>query len=358
MTRRRLLTVAYSLGCVLLVVGGLTAAKAVGDKGEPAPEAAKSSGAKKLVCLGFADTDDPIIRIYPDNFPQPVKVTKVLVPEGAVVKAGQPLLAFDDRIAKLRIEEAEAGVAAAKQEKVKAQAAVDSHVPQVNALNNELSAEAEKLKAKQSELAETQRLFKIMGQKTQNELEAAEAAVKAAEFMLDSVRWKLKGLKDHNPQYLVDLADAGVKRAESVLEQAKYGAEQYACNAPANGKIIRSFASDGMTFGPHSREPAFWFIKDTPLIFRCEVNQEFARRVTKGMTGRIEDDADPSLTWKGKVVRIADQYLLKRSGGGAGPDMIQMSSEERVLECILSIELAPNEAPPRYGQKLKVTLGE
>jgi hypothetical protein len=33
-------------------------------------------------------------------------------------------------------------------------------------------------------------------------------------------------------------------------------------------------------------------------------------------------------------------------------------SDERVLECQVSIEVGPGEAPPRYGQKVRVTLGE
>ena len=33
-------------------------------------------------------------------------------------------------------------------------------------------------------------------------------------------------------------------------------------------------------------------------------------------------------------------------------------NDERVLECQVSIDLAPGEAPPRFGQKVRVTLGE
>lgn len=358
MSRRRLLTICYSLGLASLAVSLLVAAKGSGDaKPESAEPARPASNGKRLVCLGFADTDDPIIRIYPDNFPQPTKVTKVLVAEGAAVKSGQKLLALDDRIALKKVEEATIGVEAAKQERAKAEAMFKAHLPQVNSAKSEYLSKEQDLNTKKTELVETQRLFKIGGQKNESELEAAASAVKAASFMLESARWKLKGLEDHNPRFLIDLADAGVKRAENVLEQAKLAAESYSCNAPADGKIIRSFASDAMVFGPHSREPAFWFIRDTPLIFRCEVNQEFARRVSKGQVGKLEDDADPTQVWKCKVLRVSEQYLTKRSAGGAGPDLLQVN-DDRVLECITTIEVGPNELPPRYGQKLKVTLGE
>lgn len=359
MTRRRLLTVAYTSGVVVLAVGFLTAAKEIGDKGAPAPaEPARPTTGKKLVCLGTADTDDQMVRIYPDNFPQPTKVTKVLVAEGDSVAAGQSLLELDDQLAKLRIAEAEAGVAAAKQEKAKAEAALKAHEPQVNAANNELSAKSEELAAKKFALTEAKRVYGLMNPTDAGkaDLDAADANVKAAEFMLEAARWKLKALRDHNQQYLVELAQVGVTAAENKLAQAKYAAEQYVCKAPAAGRIIRSFASEGMSFGPASREPAFWFIKATPLVLRCEVNQEFARRVAKGQTGRIVDDADPSLEWKGKVLKISEQYLTKRTGGG-GMEMFA-ASDERVLECIVSIDLGPNELPPRYGQKLRVTLGE
>lgn len=359
MTRRRLLTISYSLGALLLVIGFLTAAKEVekpDTKSKEAPVTSTATPTKKLVCLGYADTEDPIVRIFPDNFPQPCKVTKVLAFEGDHVKAGQPLLELDDRIPKLRIQEAASGMAAADQEKAKAQATFDGHEPQVNSANFELSAKEEELKTKKSELAEIQRLFNLMN-KNKADLEAAESAVKAAEFMLESARWKLKGLRDLNPKFLVLLAEAGIKRSQALHEQAKLASEQFSCKAPADGIIIRSFSSDGMIFGPHSREPAFWFIKSTPLIVRCEVNQEFARRIAKGMQGKIEDDADPSQSWKGKVIRVSDHYLSKRSGGGSGSEIMQIS-DDRVLECLVSIELAPKEKAPRYGQKLKVSFSD
>ncbi len=359
--KRRILTVAYSVGAVALIVGFLTAAKEVADKGAPAPapEPARPSNGKKMVLIGYADNLDAIVRIYPDNFPQPCKVTKVLIAEGDTVRAGQPLLELDDRYVQLKIAEAVTGVEAAKQEKVKAEAAVKGQEPQVNAANNELSSKTEELNAKKVTLEEEKRAAGLMNMTAaiKAALDTAEANVKAAEFMLEASRWKVKGLKDHNPKYLVDLAEAGVKAAENKLDQAKYAAEQYFCKAPADGRIIRSFASEGMMFGPATREPAFWFIKNTPLILRCEVNQEFARRVAKGTAGRIEDDADPTLAWKGKVVRISDQYLAKRAGGGNGAVLFQ-ASDDRILECIVSIDLGPNDTPPRYGQKLRVTLGE
>ena len=113
--------------------------------------------------------------------------------------------------------------------------------------------------------------------------------------------------------------------------------------------------SDGHTFHPTSRDPAFWFLKDGPLIVRAEVTQEFARRVVLGKAATIEDEADSQQTWKGRVSKISDQFLPKRQGGTTAFDFMPVS-DDRVLECQISIDLAPGEAGPKYGQKVRISL--
>ena len=49
-----------------------------------------------------------------------------------------------------------------------------------------------------------------------------------------------------------------------------------------------------------SREPAFWFVKEGPLVVRAEVTPEFAGRVAEGRTATIEDESDDRQRWKGR----------------------------------------------------------
>ena len=87
---------------------------------------------------------------------------------------------------------------------------------------------------------------------------------------------------------------------------------------------------------------------------RAEVTQEFAGRIVKGQPATIQDDSDSSQTWKGRVTKTGDQFLPKRAGAGIFDFM--PTSDDRVLECQISIDVASGEAGPKFGQKVRVTL--
>jgi multidrug resistance efflux pump len=353
--KRRITTLAAVVGLAALSVTVLVAAREAGDKSHDSP-VKPANGLKKLVCIGHVDVKDRVVAIYPDNFPQPAKVTEVLVKEGATVTAKQPLLKFDNEMLVLKVQEAEAAMKAASADQEKADAMIRAHQSQVVVLEKELLAEEAKLDAKKKLLEETRRAVKL-GQRNPVELEEPEAAVKAADFTLIAARLKWDNAKVEEPTYLRRAAEASLRRAEVLKAQAEHARDQMVCKAPANGRIIRSFVSEGHLFGPASRDPAFWFLKEGPPIIRAEVTQEFANRVTEGQSAKIEDEADPKQFWKGKVVKVPDQFLPKRFGNTGLVDLMPVN-DERVLECQVSIELGPGETPPRYGQKVRVTLGE
>ena len=351
----RVSMIAVLFGTVALGVAVLTAAKEASDKAADTPAKAPTGG-KKLVCLGTADTDEGIVPIFPENFPAHSKVTKVLVKVGDVVKADQLLLEFDMRLVAFKVEQAEMAVAIAKLEATKGDVAVKVREALLNAADSELGAQQKALEQKQAELVEYKRLYTIMD-KNKADLEAKEAEIKSQELKLLAAKWSQQAAKANDPTPGINVAKETVKRYELLVNEAKLGVEYLACKAPGEGIIVRSFVTGGMTFGPQTREPAFWFLRTAPPIVRAEVAQEFARRISPGLTAKIEDEADPSQTWTGKVTKVRDQFLPKRPTGG-GADFLQ-ASDERVLECLVSIDAVAAGTPlPRYGQKLRVTIGE
>lgn len=343
-----------AIGGVGLVA--LTAAREANEKTPEQPPPRQPSTSKRLVCLGTIDTEGPIVRIFPDNFPIPSKVTAVKVNEGDTVKAGQPLIELDTELLKLKLTEAENAIAEAKAAKGKAVAMVDGYPSMVESADKKLLARREELKAAENLLLELERAV-MFKQKSQAELDEGKAKVAAAKLNIESAQADLDGLKKVGaPTYLVDQADRTIDRLETMKRQAQHAIDQFTCKAPADGRILRSFVSEGLTFGPHSKDPAFWFIKKGPLVVRAEVAQEFARRVTLGAVAKIEDEADPTQSWKGKVTKVGDQFLPKRNIG-ATVDLLTQS-DERVLECLLAVEVPPGVAAPKYGQKVRVSLGE
>src|SRR5262245_1437337 len=134
---RRIVFFAALLGLGAAAVTFLGAAKLGGgeapEKG-PTPTAVKNSAneaANGTVCLGTVDREDRAFGLFPDNFPQPSKVAKVLVSEGKEVKRDEALLELnivpDKSLALLTVEEAKAGVDAAEALLVQAQKAAEAH---------------------------------------------------------------------------------------------------------------------------------------------------------------------------------------------------------------------------------------
>jgi multidrug resistance efflux pump len=353
MNRNRIFSVVAVLAVAGLGLTALMAAREVGDKTTDPPAKPVVAG-KKLVCQGSIDTDDRITSIFPVNFPMSSRVIAVLVKEGDMVTAEQPLLKLDKELLDLKVNEAADLIAAANAEAEKAEALIRAHRSRLEVLDLELSAEEAKLEAKKKELDEAKRAVKN-GQRNSVELEAPEAAVKAADLTLRAKRLELDLAKPESPIYLRSQAKANQGHAEILKREAERARDQMSCKAPTDGKIVRSFVSEGSTFTIQSREPAFWFLKKGPLIVRAEVTQEFARRIVKGQTATVQDESDSKQEWRGKVVKVGDHFLSKRQGNTGLLDFMP-TSDDRVLECIISLE--PVAEMPRFGQKVRVTLGE
>lgn len=355
MTRNRVVTALVLVGLVGVGLTLLAAARQPGD-GAPAPARPSVSATdRQLVCLGTVDTEDKMIAIYPDNFPQPSQVTKVLVREGDEVKEGQELLKLDTEMYQLKVAEAEAGIKEANGKLAQARAMIRAHGEQMKVLEKELDAKAAELEARKAELQQSERAVKA-GDKNPVELEVPKANVKAADLTLLAARIKLDAAKTEVPNYLEDLANAGLARAQELKRQAERARDQMTCKAKADGRIIRSFVSEGSQFGPIARgEPAFWFVKKGPLLVRADVAQEFAGRIVKGKAAIIQDESDDKQTWAGRVTKVGDQFLPKRQTSGSAVDIFPVN-DDRVLECIVSLDLAPGQTGPRFGQKVRIKI--
>jgi hypothetical protein len=139
------------------------------------------------------------------------------------------------------------------------------------------------------------------------------------------------------------------------LKKAQHALDPLIMKAPDDGIILRSHVGVGTSFGPQTREPAFLFQPKSPLIVRAEVEQEFAHRVGVNQSAIVRDYTNSGLSWKGKVVRIADAFLPKRT---AAPNELALAAvpDSAVLECIVMVE-AKDGPPLRVGQRVRVHLG-
>jgi multidrug resistance efflux pump len=364
------------MGAVIVAVTFLGVAKISGDekpsKELPRASTPKAGSTRGVVVFGNVDVDrgPGLVQVFPENFPQPSTVTKVLVQEGQTVEEGQALAELDPVLADIKVAEARQGVAKAKAAQARAQALLDQaklaeqgHTVLVAAQQLTINAKESDVQAAKIELEDKKsKLFRSAKVEMDPEIAAAEKKLEGAQRLLDSEKKKLEGLQQFNPTPKKKAeADAGVAEAkaavglqEAQLQEAEYGRGLMTLKARIAGKVVRSFVTEGVTFGAQTKQPAFLIQPKGPLIVRAEVDQEFASRVAKGQDAVIRDDGNPDLKWSGKVIRVSDSFLPKRSGN---PEGLVISDQTRVLECVVSISAGESDYPVRVGQRVKVSIG-
>jgi hypothetical protein len=123
--------------------------------------------------------------------------------------------------------------------------------------------------------------------------------------------------------------------------------------APGDGTILRINTAVGAVIGPQTRQAPVQFVPAEPRLVRAIVEQEFAHRVHMDQPAVIEDEANSAITWTGKVKRLAEAFLPRRTTG----DGLSLTngSETQYLEFLVDLNPSPN--PPKLGQRVRVSLG-
>jgi multidrug resistance efflux pump len=353
--RPRLLMAAVALGLVGLLVSVLGAGRglptgsgAEGDK-PPPPDSAPGEDLTQAVCLGYVDVEGGIVSISPTVAG---RVAEVCIGENdGMVPAGSTLLKLEDDLARWQLEEAEASVKAAETQLTEARKAPRQHELLVAQQKAAVTAAGHELAAARSVAARKKNLVSG-GHLATEEQEAAAEMVKKLEAAELAEKSKLSSLELLDPAEDVLRAEQNLRAKKAGLEKARQALSEYKVVAPVGGRVLRVLVSRGDVIGPQSRQAAMLFCPDKPRIIRAEVEQEFAGRVRVGQPVKVHDDTTPRSgeVWKGKVARVADWYMQRRT---ILPDATPFY-DVRTLECV--IELESGQPPLRIGQRVRVTL--
>jgi multidrug resistance efflux pump len=295
--------------------------------------------------LGNVDVPDGITPMHPL---QPGRVAMVLFKEGDEVKQGDLLLALDNDVQRMRFREATADLDAAKQELTDAQRQLPLHH------DYDVAIQKKKIEVLQFERDTAQREF---DKYTKAEIKLAatvlagyEDKLKAATAAIEAQQELLKKIQDTDVKGPIERLKDKVKAKQAVADQAQRAVFECDVYAPADGQILRLFATPGETLSSQPRHPAIQFCPHTPRIVRAEILQEFADRVQPGQIAYIEDDTRNATRWTGKVVRVSNWFAQRRS-------VLQepfQYNDIRTLECIVSFDAGG--APVRLGQRVRVMI--
>jgi multidrug resistance efflux pump len=316
-------------------------------KGDPASSV--SLGDLDVVCLGRVDGRVPVANLEPAA---PGKVVELYVTEGQPVKAKDKLLKLDDESLKLRVDEANQAIAAAKIELEAAQEEKSLYPGRKTSQVAAVEAAVDRVEVARKLLQEKEKA-KSFGTVSAVELIAAEAEIRQALHLVDVEKTRLAELEKINPGLKAQAAEVKKTMAEISLKQAEKAVRDCLLHAPSDGVILRVQTSVGETVVPGGIQPAIVFRPEGDLIVRAELEQEFLGRVKPGMKATVRDDvrAD-SPTWHGTVSRLGNWVARKRSVL-LDPGEV---NDVRTVECIIVLDGKPEGL--LIGQRMRVRIGK
>jgi multidrug resistance efflux pump len=307
---------------------------------------------KSVVCYGVVDVPQGVTALFPL---QAGRVVEVKVQDNDLVKAGDPLLRVDDRLASFRVREAEADHRAAQAQLDQARHLPDQQRAKLAQQQAGLAATRAKLAAARYQLQRVKELEKI-NQKNKEEVGAAAELVKEAEAAEQADLEKLKELQTIDPSNQVTRAEADVSAKQARLEQARLALDECTLKAPQDGQVLQVLVGVGSLLSGQPNQPVMVFCPGTTRVVRAEVEQEFASRISLGQQVSIQDEAAIAGTiWTGKVLRLSDWFTFRRP---LGQEPMRLTNNDvRMLECLIAIDQAPDQPKLRIGQRVRVTTG-
>ncbi len=232
-------------------------------------------------------------------------IAKVMVEEGARVKAGQVLATLDSELAQRNLTLAQREVEQAEHHHTRARIELTAADREFNRLES---------------------LMKNDAVPRQEIDRARDASILAEVAVTESL--------------------AAIETARARQAVAAREIEERKVTAPLDGQILQRQARPGNGVSTLNVTPLFLFLPDVPRIIRAEVEEQYINAVSMDQPVEILLEIDSNTRWHGKVLRIG------RLVGGRTPSHDPAEKQDnRVVEVIVAIE---TEEAPLIGQRVIV----
>jgi len=370
----------------LLVIGSLLGARLLTHGGgggtTTAPDNATNGKAGSgPVFLGYADSNPSPVGFGLSPVLQSGEIVKMYVTAGQEVKVheyklfggklsvGDPLYKFNSQMLEAKLVDAQMGVDVALANLRKAKSMVEQHKTNIDSQKLKIDVAKDKVDRsltayqvyesnfrKLNKAEPEERIKELL--KNDQDFFRIETTYRSAVLELRYENKVLSDLQSADAAVGIAIAEAEVKRVEALVDEARTAVEMCTIRTKMPGTIERVNYWPGDVLGISTRTPAVVLVPAGPRIVRAEIEADFAHRVGRDKIGKevtIYDNTDSKITYKGKVERIGDTFLPKRSAGES-----LAPSDTRVIEAIVVVENAsPAGQPPlRVGQKVRVNFGQ
>jgi HlyD family secretion protein len=301
-----------------------------------------------VACLGYVDLESSVASLSPL---QTGRVAQVLVHENDWVAAGTVLLRLEDTAARLQVAEAEVALEKARARLAHARKLPDQQQARLQQQREAAAAAEDRAAAARSLLSRKEKLVAIRQANT-DEVAAARDELKQFEAMARGELARLAELLLIDAAEEVRQAELDVKASQIRLDQARHNLDECAVKAPEAGTVLRILAGPGDILPRPAGQAALLFAVQGRRVVRAELDQEFVSQVHAGQPALVRDDSPSGISWRGKVLRVADWYTQRRN---LSYDASQIR-DSRTAECLIALDAGQPE--PRLGQRVRVTIGD
>lgn len=343
------------LGVAVLVAAGL--GELYGDIGQPATTNELGGPTRTTLSYSGVGRDNVVVaagEIDVDGGTVPLAplatgmIVEVPVQEGVDVKAGQPLVRLDARMAELQVEQAESALAEAGVRLEQAKQSAQTHKHKVEQLRQSVVAANARLQAAQRQVNKLETLRTNDTVPEETFLNAKDQIVEL-EAMVNVAREELGQAELIDPALLVRAAEVGERAAEAKLAAARELLSNHTLTAPCDGRILRMQVGVGQILAANDPRFSIWFCPDKPQVVRCEVDQEFADRIKDGMKVVVVNETFDGRQWRGHVRRCATWVAPRRSLW----NKVFEVSDVPTVECIVDLDRGQQDL--RIGQRVRVS---
>lgn len=337
-SRRRVWWIA---GAVLAVSGAAWGVGAGGADGEAIVR--RGDVEVRVVAPGTVESTGGEVSL---GFDASGRVAEILVDEGARVARGQVLARLDDRLARARVAEAEAAVAAARSDRVRALRG--ARPDEIRAAEADLAA----ARAVAEDRATSRTRAESLAHRAAvaaADLDGARHAALAAEAAENAADARVSLLRQGARAEERDKALAAVAAAEAQLDQARTALSYVELRAPSDGVVVRRLVEVGEQVTTVPPTVAFVVADLGHLQLRTEIDEVDVARVHVGQPAWASADAWGTRRFPGRVARIA--HVLGRKQ--IVLDDPRQRFDTRVLEVIVVLD-DPSGLP--LGLRMDVSL--
>jgi len=245
-------------------------------------------------------------------------VARLLVDLGDTVRAGQVVAELDPRESTLAVEQAEAGVGAARESLGRARAQLRAAEAQLQQVRDSRRALEASLNRSRAALEETKTNLDRMRQLVagalvaQRELDVARTQHEVAVEQYETAQVALTQFPDRvrvaeaeleSDRSAIRVTEADLRRREADLALARKRLGDVTLRAPISGAVARRHLNPGQYVTENTS--VFTIVRSDPLKFTGTVPEHVALEVRPGQPVRVRVEPVPNRQFPGRVTRVS-----------------------------------------------------